>query len=83
MPRNVETLSTWIFRITVVSMVGFAGLEVKREQSRLGRNELQDSKYLERLEEYVKKEHASVAAAKAANEASTRSIQNPNRKFGR
>jgi hypothetical protein len=83
MRRTFETLSTWTFRIAVLSMLGFAALQIRREQSRPGKAELQDAKYLEHMEEYIKREHASSAAAKTANRPSLRTIQCPNQKFGR
>jgi hypothetical protein len=82
MRRTFETLSTWTFRIAVLSMLGFAALQITRDQSRPGKAEVQDAKYLERMEEYVKREHAC-NAAKAANRPSVQAIQCPNRKYGR
>jgi hypothetical protein len=82
MRRKFETLSTWTFRIAVLSMLGFAALQIKRDQSRPGKAEVQDAKYLERMEEYVKREHAC-KAAKAANRPSFLTTRCPNQKYGR
>lgn len=82
MRRTFEALSTWTFRTAVLSMLGFATFQIVREQNRPAKFELQDAKYLERMEEYIQREHAD-KAAKAVDRPSFRTIQCPNRKYGR
>ena len=82
MRRTFEAFSTWTFRTAVLSMLGFAAFQIVREQNRPANFELQDAKYLERMEEYINREHAS-NAAKAADRPSFRTNQCPNRKYGR
>jgi hypothetical protein len=65
MRRTFEGLSTWIFRIAAICVLGFVTRQIIREQSRPPKVDLQDAKLLERMEDYVNREHACQAGMAA------------------
>jgi hypothetical protein len=69
MPRTFEGLSTWIFRIAAVSVLAFVVQHAMREQSRPAKVDLQDAKYLERMEDFINREHACTRAMAAKRRA--------------
>jgi hypothetical protein len=69
MLRRFEGLSTWTFRIAAISVLALAAHQIIREQSRPAKVDLQDEKYLERMEDYLRREHACLAAMEARQRA--------------
>jgi hypothetical protein len=65
MRRTLEYLSTWIFRIAAISVLALTAHAIVREQSRPAKVDLQDARYLERMEDFIKREQACTAAMAA------------------
>lgn len=65
MRRTFESLSTWIFRLAAISVLSFVVHAIVREYRCPAKVDLQDAKFLERLEDSLKRERACKAAMSA------------------
>jgi hypothetical protein len=61
MKKTLELWSQWAFRICAGSLVGLVVLLTIRDQSHPTKGEVEDTKYLERMESFVKIQKAHKA----------------------